>query len=151
MKYAVLAAALTAPFAATFFMPACSSAGSAPHWPSVHHEAKGAVGPYSAVVEAGDLVFVAGRVGATKAEFEEEAATAIGAVEVELRRAGLSLGDVVQATCYLTDMGLYERFNAVYAERMPKPWPARAVVAVSALPVEARVEISVIARKRAPR
>jgi 2-iminobutanoate/2-iminopropanoate deaminase len=147
MKSASLAASL----AASLLMPACASTGSAPYSPTVHHEAKGAVGPYSAVVEAGDLVFVAGRVGATQADFEEEAATTIGAVEVELRRAGLSLRDVVQATCYLTDLALYERFNAVYAERMPKPWPARAVVAVSALPVEARVEISVIARKRAPR
>jgi 2-iminobutanoate/2-iminopropanoate deaminase len=116
--------------------------------PTVHHEARGALGPYSALVEAGDFVHVAGRIGATDGDFETEARTAIGAVEVELARAGLALGDVVQATCYLTDMGLYARFNAVYAERVPRPWPARAVVGVSALPAGARVEIVVVARRR---
>ncbi|MCY2961845.1 MAG: Rid family hydrolase [Planctomycetota bacterium] len=122
------------------------SACTAP--PTVHHEAKGALGPYSALVEAGDLVFVAGRIGATKAAFEEEVATTLGAVEAELKRVDLTLADVVQATCYLTDMELYARFNAVYAERVPKPWPARAVVAVSALPAGAHVEIAVVARRR---
>lgn len=114
---------------------------------TVHHEAKGALGPYSAVVESGDLVFVAGRIGATQAAFEEEVATTIGAVEVELSRAGCTLADVVSATCYLTDMAMYERFNAVYAQRFAKPWPARAVVAVAALPAGAHVEIAVIARR----
>ncbi|MBL8862883.1 MAG: hypothetical protein JNK02_12870 [Planctomycetes bacterium] len=116
--------------------------------PSVHHEARGALGPYSALVEAGELVFVAGRIGATEADFETEVETTLGAVEVELARAGLTLADVVQATCYLSDIGLYERFNAVYAARVPRPWPARAVVGVSGLPAGARVEIVAIARRR---
>lgn len=114
---------------------------------TVHHEAKGALGPYSALVESGDLVFVAGRIGATKAEFEEEVATTIGALEAELARLGLGLEDVVQATCYLTDIALYERFNAVYAARMPQPWPARAVVGVAGLPAGAKVEIVAVARR----
>jgi len=125
---------------------ALATACSAPS--TVHHEAKGALGPYSAVVESGDLVFVAGRIGATQAAFEEEVATTIGAVEVELARAGCTLSDVVQTTCYVTDMALYERFNTVYAQRFAKPWPARAVVAVSALPAGAHVEIVAIARRR---
>jgi len=130
----------------TFSILLLASACSSPA--TVHHEAKGALGPYSALVETGDLVFVAGRIGATKAEFEEEVATTIGAIEVELGRAGLGLADMVQTTCYLSDIALYERFNAVYAANVPKPWPARAVVGVSGLPAGARVEIVAIARKR---
>ncbi len=116
--------------------------------PTVHHAAPGALGPYSAVVEAGDLVFVAGRIGATRGEFEEEARTAIGAVEVELARVGLDLSDLVQVSVYLTDIELYGRFNAVYKERVPAPHPARAVVGVSGLPAGARVEIVAVARRR---
>jgi 2-iminobutanoate/2-iminopropanoate deaminase len=134
--------AKTALLAGLLLVAACASR------PTVHHEARGALGPYSALVESGDFVFVAGRIGATQADFETEARTTIGAVEVELARAGLSLADVVQATCYLTDIGLYARFNAVYAEQVPKPWPARAVVGVSGLPAGARVEIAVVARRR---
>ncbi len=125
-------------------LSACSAARS----PTVAYEAKGALGPYSGLVEAGEYVFVAGRIGDTRGDFENEVATTIFALEIELARANLKLSDVVQATCYLTDMGLYERFNAVYAERMPKPFPARAVVGVSALPAGAHLEISVVARRR---
>lgn len=116
--------------------------------PFEHLEAKGAIGPYSALVRSGDLVFVSGRIGATKAEFEEEVATAIGAVEVELRRIGLDLGDVVSTTAYLTDMAMFERFNGVYAKQFPSPYPARTTVGVQALPAGARVEIAVVARAR---
>ncbi len=145
----------TAPMLAVAFLTACSA--NTPREPAAdrpaddgrtrHHEAKGALGPYSALVEVGDLVFVAGRLGATKAEFEEEVATAIGAVEVELRRAGCTLADLVQVTCYLSDIALYERFNRVYAEKVPQPWPARAVVGVAGLPAGAHVEIVALARK----
>lgn len=130
---------------------ACSSTGRTPEperAETVHHEAAGALGPYSALVEAGDSVYVAGRIGDTRGEFEKEVETAIFAVEVELARADLALSDVVQSTCYLSDIALYERFNAVYAARWPKPYPARAVVGVSGLPAGARVEIAVVARAR---
>ena len=143
------------PLPVLLLLTACSTVARQEHAPAetshspatVHHEAKGALGPYSALVEAGDLVFVAGRIGATQKEFEEEVETAIFALEVELGRAGCTLADLVQTTCYVTDMELYERFNRVYSERVPKPWPARAVVGVSALPAGARVEIVGIARK----
>lgn len=125
---------------------ACSAPKS---WsPTVFHAAQGALGPYSAAVETGDLVFVTGRIGDTRGEFENEVATTIFAIEIELGKMNLTLGDVVNATCYLTDMGMYERFNAVYAERMPQPYPARIVVGVSGLPAGAHVGISVVARKR---
>jgi 2-iminobutanoate/2-iminopropanoate deaminase len=140
---------------ALVFLTACSTVSKQEPVPAqaqdakatVHHEAKGALGPYSALVETQDLVFVAGRIGATQKEFEEEVETTLFALEVELGRVGCTLADLVQTTCYLTDMELYERFNRVYAERVPKPWPARAVVGVSALPAGARVEIVGIARK----
>lgn len=144
----VFTPACTAPAAREVATPA-PTPGAEPARPAtVHHEAKGALGPYSALVDAGELVFVSGRIGDAQGDFENEVATAIFAVEVELARANLTLADVVQATCYLTDMELYARFNAVYAERVPKPWPARAVVGVSALPAGAHVEIAVVARRR---
>jgi len=145
----------TVPWLVAVFLTACSANSSrgpgddrsAPDVRTIHHEAKGALGPYSALVEAGDLVFVSGRIGATQKEFEEEVETALFALEVELARAGCTLADLVQTTCFLSDMTLYERFNQVYGERVPKPWPARAVVAVAGLPAGAHVEIVGIARK----
>ena len=56
------------------------------------------------------------------------------------------LARVIKTTVYLTDMSLFPRINAVYAEAFDTdPAPARATVEVSALPLGARVEIDAIA------
>jgi 2-iminobutanoate/2-iminopropanoate deaminase len=115
---------------------------------TVYFDAPGALGPYSAAVRSSDLVFFSGRIGATKASFEEEVETTIGALEVELRRAGLELADVLSCTVYLTDMERYADFNAVYAKKFAKPYPARTCVAVTALPAGAHVELQAVARAR---
>jgi 2-iminobutanoate/2-iminopropanoate deaminase len=116
--------------------------------PASHLVDEGALGPYSAAVRAGELVFLSGKIGERGQGFEREAQSAIDAVEAGLERAGLSLADVVSATVYLTDMGRYAELNAIYAERLPAPYPARACVAVAALPAGAQVEIQVVARAR---
>ncbi|MBK7644170.1 MAG: hypothetical protein IPJ19_14175 [Planctomycetes bacterium] len=120
---------------------ACASA------PSKHLIAENALGPYSASVEAHGLVFVAGKGGSSAGSFAEEAEGAIRAVEKELARSGLGLADVVDVTVYLTDMARYAEFNQVYARVFPAPYPARACVAVSALPANLHVEIKATAAR----
>ena len=115
---------------------------------TTHQPAVGALGPYSGAVLSGDFVFVSGKIGERGGEFDHEVQTAIDAVEEELRRAGLAPADLVSVTVYVTDMASYGQFNEIYAARVPEPYPARAVVAVSALPGGARVEIQAIARRR---
>jgi 2-iminobutanoate/2-iminopropanoate deaminase len=123
-------------------LAACRSPG-----PS-HLAAEGALGPYSGSVVAGGLCFASGKIGAPGGRFEDEVSRAIDALEAELGRRGLGLGDLVQVTVYLTDMELYAPLNAVYAARIPAPHPARACVAVAGLPGGARVEIVGLARLR---
>jgi 2-iminobutanoate/2-iminopropanoate deaminase len=125
---------------------ALSAACGAPS-ETVHREAEGALGPYSGSVDTGALVFVSGKIGERGGSFRREVETAIAAVEAELERSGLDLSDVVQSTVYLTDMALYGVFNEVYAASFPAPYPARACVAVAALPARARVEVMVVARR----
>jgi 2-iminobutanoate/2-iminopropanoate deaminase len=108
-------------------------------------EAEGALGPYSAAVLVEDLCFVSGKIGEQGGTFAQEVETAIDAVERELARVDLDLGDVVAATVYLTDMQNYSELNEVYARRFTRPYPARACVAVKELPRGARVEIMVTA------
>jgi 2-iminobutanoate/2-iminopropanoate deaminase len=117
---------------------------------SVHHPAEGALGPYSGSVLSGGLCFVSGKIGKRGESFAVEAHSAIDAVAQELERSELSLADVVSATVFLTDMGLYGELNTIYSERFPAPYPARACIAVRELPAGARVEIQVIARRSAP-
>ncbi|MAF66572.1 MAG: reactive intermediate/imine deaminase [Planctomycetes bacterium] len=116
--------------------------------PSVrHHRAAGALGPYSAVVEAGPFLFLSGRIGERGGSYAREAETAIDGVEEELERHGASLADVVSVTLFLTDMECYGETNAIYAARFPAPYPTRTCVEVARLPGDARIEITAIARR----
>lgn len=116
--------------------------------PRVRHlPAQNALGPYSAAVLSGDLCFVSGKTGAARQDFASEAEAAIDAVAGVLAQAGLGLADVVSVTVYLTDMERFAELNTVYTRRFPEPYPARACVAVSALPGGAHVEIQAIARR----
>jgi len=127
-------------------LTSCASADK--REPTTYLPAQGALGPYSAVVLCDGLCFVSGKIGAKRDDFESEADSAIDALAAELARAGLGLGDVVSVNVYLTDMASYPQLNAVYARRFTEPFPARACVAVSALPGGARVEIQAVARRR---
>ena len=128
---------------ATLLAAACASGRGVRHLP-----AQGALGPYSASVEAHGLLFVSGKIGARGGAFAAEADSAIDAVEAELARAGLALRDVVSATVYLTDIALYAELNQAWQRRFAEPFPARACVAVAALPGGARVEVAVVAARR---
>lgn len=137
---------MTAPHRLLLLAPLCLALACAA--PTRHQTAEGALGPYSDAVVAGELVFVSGKVGPADADFAGQAHGALDAIEDSLGRAGLDLSDVVSVTVYLTDMGRYGEFNAIYAERLPAPYPARACVAVAALPGERLVEVQAVARRR---
>ena len=61
-----------------------------------------------------------------------------------LAEAGTSFDKVVKTTCFLSDMGDFAAFNAVYAEYFTSK-PARSCVAVKTLPKNVLVEVEVIA------
>ena len=89
--------------------------------PTQHFAAEGALGPYSGSVVSGGFVFCSGKIGTRGGSFEMEFETALDAVEDELERHELDLGDVVATTLYLTDMALYKEANRIYARRFPSP------------------------------
>jgi 2-iminobutanoate/2-iminopropanoate deaminase len=120
--------------------------------------APAAIGPYSQGIAAGGFVFTAGQialdprggqlVGATAAEQIRRAlANALAILEA----AGCGPGDVVKATVYLVDMGEFAAVNAAYGEIFAAEPPARMVVAVAALPRDARVAVELVARVPAGR
>jgi 2-iminobutanoate/2-iminopropanoate deaminase len=122
--------------------------GCAAPEPLEHLAAPNAVGPYSAAVGSGDLVFLAGKIGTQGLPFAEEVGSAIGSIEADLARLRLTLSDVVSVNVFLADIALFDELNTFYAARFPAPHPARAAVGVAALPKGARVELQAIARRR---
>ena len=110
--------------------------------------------PFSQIVEAGGLVFIAGQVGsapgghgAVPGGIEAETRAMLDNVGRLLRAVGLDYADVVKSTVYLRDFGDFAAMNAVYREVFPTEPPTRATVGVTALADTFRVEIEVIAAR----
>jgi 2-iminobutanoate/2-iminopropanoate deaminase len=118
-------------------------------------EAPAPIGPYSQAVLAGGFLFVSGQVGLDPSNGKlvpgdvtaqtERVMKNLGAI---LAAAGCSFGDVVRTTIYLVDLTAFASVNAVYGRLIESPFPARATVQVSALPLGAQVEIDAIALVR---
>lgn len=115
-----------------------------------------AVGPYSHAVEAGELVYLSGQTpldpatgglvaGGIGAQAERCFANLFGV----LAAAGLAPDDVVKVNVYLVDMADFAAMNAVYERQFSQPFPARTTVGVASLPLGARIEIELIARRPA--
>ena len=118
----------------------------------VSDKAPKAVGPYSAGIQAGNLVFTAGQVGIDRAlgrlvegGLEAETHQALKNLGYVLESGGASYTSVVKTTVFLTDMAHYAAVNAIYAEYFTGDAPARSAIAVKALPLGAMVEIEAIA------
>jgi 2-iminobutanoate/2-iminopropanoate deaminase len=118
--------------------------------------AKGAatVGPYSHAVDAGDLIFLSGQtpmdpstgllVAGSIARQTEQCLQNLFTV---LDATGLSSEDVVSVQVYLTSMEDFAEMNAAYARHFTSPYPARTTIGCAGLPLNARVEIAMIARR----
>jgi len=110
--------------------------------------------PFSPVVEAGGLVFLAGQVGsapgshgAVPGGIVPETRAMLDNVGRLLRAAGLDYSDVVRCTVYLTDFDDFAAMNTVYREYFPTDPPTRATVGVTGLAADFRIEIEVTAAR----
>jgi 2-iminobutanoate/2-iminopropanoate deaminase len=115
-----------------------------------------AIGPYSAAIESGELVFVSGQIPLdplagklVDGDIAAQTRQSLENVKAILAAAGLTFAHVVKTTIFLTSMGDFAAVNEVYKSYMAEPYPARSTIAVAALPMGARVEIEMIAARSA--
>ena len=115
--------------------------------------APAAVGPYSAGIKSGDLIFLSGQLGLDPANndfveggIEEQTKQALLNLQNVLEEVGADLSNVVKTIVFLNDINDFGKMNAVYAEFFKMNPPARSTVQVSALPKSGLVEIEAIAR-----
>lgn len=111
-------------------------------------------GPYSHAVDSGDYVFLAGQTARNvngnenkNLSIAEQTQECFDSLIDVLDSAGLSLDNVVKVNVFLTSMKHFTEMNEVYEKQFSKPYPARTCVAVLELPLDADVEIEMIAKK----
>ncbi|HJG30086.1 RidA family protein [Collinsella tanakaei] len=113
-------------------------------------DAPAALGPYSAGIKTGNLVFMSGQLGINPATGKmpegavEQAKQSLANIEALLTAAGATFDNVVKTTVYLADIADFAAVNEVYATKFTEPYPARSAFQVAALPAGGLVEIEVV-------
>jgi 2-iminobutanoate/2-iminopropanoate deaminase len=113
-----------------------------------------AVGPYSHAIDSDGLVFLSGQTpldpktgklaeGGIKEQTEQVFKNLAGVLEA----GGLTFDNVQKTNVFLIDMNDFAAMNEVYKTKFSEPYPARSTVAVAALPLNARVEIELVAKR----
>ncbi|WP_428769563.1 RidA family protein [Treponema sp. HNW] len=116
-------------------------------------KAPGAIGPYSQAIKAGNLVFTSGQLpidpasgNFAGADIRTQTRQCLKNVEAVLAAAGLTMGDIVKTTVFLSDMNNFGAMNEVYADFFAGTvFPGRSAVEVARLPKDSLVEIEAVA------
>jgi reactive intermediate/imine deaminase len=113
-----------------------------------------AIGPYSQMVQTGNLIFLAGVIPLNKAgnavqgtTIEEQTRLTLDYIGAKLKSQGLAFENVVMSTVYMKNLNDFGAMNKIYAEYFKSQPPARATVEVARLPRDVLIEIAVVAAK----
>lgn len=112
-----------------------------------------AIGSYSQAVIGDNFVFTSGQIHMlpngelVEGTIEEQTHQVMKNLETILKSAGVSFKNVIKTTVYITDMSVFKKVNEVYKNYMSVPYPARETVGVKGLPLGAKLEMSMIAKK----
>ncbi|MDQ2138964.1 Rid family detoxifying hydrolase [Alcaligenaceae bacterium A4P071] len=115
--------------------------------------APAAVGPYSQAVAVvpNKTVYLSGQIGLepgtgelVSENFDAQVRQAFANMQAVIEAAGGTLHQVVKLTLFLTDLSKFTAANAIMAELIPEPFPARSTIGVASLPKNAQFEVEAI-------
>ncbi|MBM5694983.1 RidA family protein [Listeria seeligeri] len=115
------------------------------------NQAPKALGPYSQAVKVNGLIFTSGQLGINPATGElaegavNQAEQAFRNLAAVLEEAGSGLDKIIKATVFFKDLNQFAAVNEVYATHFSSDFPARSAFQVAKLPLDAEIEIEVIA------
>ena len=114
-------------------------------------DAPKAIGPYSQGVVVGNTLYISGQIPLNpntdfliEGTIKEQAEQVISNIENICEAADASLKDIVKLNIYLTDLTNFADVNEVMKDKFIEPYPARATVQVSALPLGVDIEMDAI-------
>ena len=114
-------------------------------------EAPKAIGTYSQGIKSDNFVFTSGQIPINpqsgeliEGDFKSEVKQVLINLNGVLKGGGSSLQQVIKLTVFLTDLSHFAQVNEIFNEFFPDNPPARSAVQVSALPMNARIEIDAV-------
>lgn len=113
------------------------------------------LGPYNQAILIDGTMYLSGQIALdpktmkmNNDSIESETVQVLNNINSVLKEANYSFNDIIKTTIFLTNMDDFLIVNEIYGKKFNKESaPARETVEVSALPKNARIEISVIAKK----
>jgi len=112
-----------------------------------------AVGPYSQAIAHAGILYASGQIGLNPVNgemigdtVEAQAEQVTKNLTAVLSQARACTDDILKVNIFLLDMADFPKVNAIYAAWLGEHRPARATVAVAALPLGAKVEMDLVAR-----
>jgi len=111
-----------------------------------------AIGPYSQAVRSGNTLYFSGQTPIDPAtgmlvggDISAQARRVFENLKAVCGAAGASFDQVARVGIYLTDLSNFAAVNAVMKEYFREPFPARSTIGVASLPLNAQVEVDMIA------
>mgnify|MGYP003977199177 FL=1 len=110
-----------------------------------------AIGPYSQAVKSNGLLFLSGQIPLTtsgemcEGDFEARTRQVFNNIKGLLQSADLTFKNIIKVNVYLIDINNFAVVNHVMEDLFNAPYPARALVQVSALPKNSEIEIEAVA------
>jgi 2-iminobutanoate/2-iminopropanoate deaminase len=113
------------------------------------------VGPYNQAILIDGTLYLSGQIALDpksmkmdNSSIESETIRVLNNIEAVLKEASYDFSDIIKTTIFLTNMEDFNVVNEIYGKRFEKEFaPARETVEVSGLPKNAKIEISIIAKK----
>ncbi len=116
------------------------------------NQAPAAVGPYSQGVIHQGILYASGQIGLDPAtgslvgnDVTSQTTRLMDNLSAVLQSAGSNKNSILKVNIYLVDMDDFKQVNTLYAAWLGDHRPARATVSVAALPLDAKVEMDLIA------
>jgi 2-iminobutanoate/2-iminopropanoate deaminase len=107
--------------------------------------------PFSNAILEGDTLYLSGSIGLdpktgkAPEKIEDEITNLMESYKKVLTQAGFSMDDLVYVQISCTDLGLYDKFNAIYKTYFTRDLPARQFVGVASLVRGGHFEMQAIA------
>lgn len=112
------------------------------------------IGPYSQAVLSNGTLYISGQIPINpqtgqlmKDDIKSQAKQVMENLKAILKEAGMDFNQVVKTSIFVTDISNFPQVNEVYSTYFSNDFPARETVEVCKLPLNADVEISMIAVK----
>lgn len=115
------------------------------------------IGPYSQAIvvsNKGNVIYVSGQIAKDSktgllitSDIKSETKKVMENITAILKAAGMDLSHIVKTTIYMKNLDQFTEMNEVYGSFFSSNYPARETVQVVKLPLDANIEISVIAVK----